>query len=412
MMSKAFIVPGICIVSCDYHDPEKHRPNPGLLEKTASDLFNIYRAGKAFSRLLLARTKGEYIPWYVFLLVTERCNLHCNYCFVNSPDRRRNRDGPIQEWSTAETCRVIDKLYALGTRFLNIQGGEPLLRKDLEEIVDYANHRGMITDIYTNGLLIHKHLKALKKFFRVTVSLEGDAPAHDLDRGPGTYAKIIENLRLLHDNNIRFSINYTVSKNNADMHSFGHVLGIAERYGAMVAIGEAVYKFDPCFRKSHIPKEQLKEFWEGVRKFKLQGYPIQKTLASIDLCMTTADTITAEDIYKKGDSIAGGRKISPCMMGRYWVFLDVDGMLYPCSNLFNRFGRNIFELGARDAWDQLSSSLDCQVCRGSVSCGVNDFLAFDLETLVEAMKHFYRFHIRKGRHSRPSRINSQEVPRN
>ncbi len=77
-------------------------------------------------------------------------------------------------------------------------------------------------------------------------------------------------------------------------------------------------------------------------------------------------------------------------MGRYWVFLDVDGTFYPCSNLFNKYGKNIFALGAKEAWDQLGKNLDCRVCRSSVSCGVNDFLSFDVNALAEAMKQFVR----------------------
>lgn len=358
----------------------------------AGSVNNLYRAGRAFSRLLLARIRREYIPWYTFMLITERCNLHCRYCFVNVPDRQG------REWNTEETMRIIDDLYALGTRCLNIQGGEPLLRDDLEAIVDYANSKGMLTDIFTNGLLIHKQVKALKKFFRVSLSLEGDEEAHDRDRGPGTYKKMIDGIRLLHENNIRFWINYTVSKNNANVKSFRHVLEIAREYGSMVMIGEAVYKFDSSRRASLVPGEQLKQFWMGVRELKLQGYPIQKTLKSIDLCIETADTITGEDLYKKGDPMPGGKKIYPCAMGRYWVFLNVDGMLYPCSNLFNRTGKNIFELGAGEAWDQLSRNLDCRACRGSISCGINDFLSFDFDTLIDAMRQFFSIPQRAKKH--------------
>jgi MoaA/NifB/PqqE/SkfB family radical SAM enzyme len=356
----------------------------------AERVTDFLRAGKAFSSLLMARIRKAYIPWYAFILITERCNLRCKYCFVNDPDRQANRTGKNKEWSTEETFRVIDELYSLGTRCLNIQGGEPLLRDDLEAIVEYANYKGMLTDIFTNGLLIHRQLKALKKFFRVSLSLEGDEGAHDRDRGAGTYKKMIENIRLLHENDIRFWINYTVSRNNANMTSFRHVLDIAQKYDSVVMLGEAVYKFDPSCRESQVSAQQLKKFWAGVRELKLQGYPIQKPLKSIDLCIETADTISGEDLYRKGDPLPGGRKITPCAMGRYWVFLDVDGTLYPCSNLFNKIGENIFELGAAEAWNRLSRNLDCLACRGSISCGINDFLAFDAESLIEAARQFFQ----------------------
>ncbi len=56
--------------------------------------------------------------------------------------------------TTYEIKKAIDKLFSLGCRVLNLFGGEPTIRKDLIDIVEYANHKGIIPEVSTNGTLL------------------------------------------------------------------------------------------------------------------------------------------------------------------------------------------------------------------------------------------------------------------
>lgn len=358
------------------------------------NLRNFIYGGKAFTRLCLAKARKEYIPWYLFLLITEKCNMFCKYCYANIPERLKDPSRKVREWTTKEVFKIIDDFYSLGTRYLNIQGGEPLLRDDLEEIIDYANKKGMLTDLFTNGLLIHKKISALKKLSRITVSLEGDEEAHDRDRGKGTYRKIVENIKLLAENKLKFTINYTVTQNNAKISSVKHVLELAKKYNSLVGVGEAIIKFDPNLADRLVAKERLIAFWKGVRDLRMQGYPLQKSLKSIDFCIESLDFVTGEDVYNIGDPVPYNKKIFPCAMGRYCAYLDADGMLYPCANQFNRIGKNIFEVGAKEAWNYLTREVKCYICRDSISGGVNYFFSLDFDTLKEAFKHYLKIYIK------------------
>lgn len=82
-------------------------------------------------------------PLWVHLYVTRRCNLTCSYCFVVEFGRK--------ELDTEQFKRVIDRLYYLGTRCVSFFGGEPAIRKDLIELIEYTNNKGMLTHITTNG---------------------------------------------------------------------------------------------------------------------------------------------------------------------------------------------------------------------------------------------------------------------
>lgn len=358
------------------------------------NISNLGRGIKAFSRLCLARARHEYIPWYLFFLITERCNMRCEYCYADIPNRMKDPSRKIKEWSTQEIFRIIDEFYCLGTRYLNIQGGEPLLRQDLEEIIDYANNKGMLTDIFTNGLLIDKQLNALKKLSRITISLEGDEAAHDRDRGKGTYQKIVENMRLLYENNLKFTINYTITRNNADVISLKHVLELAQKYNSLVGTGEAIIRLDPGLADRLVANNKLREFWQEVRQLKLQGYPLQKSLKSIDFCIESLDFVTGKDFYNEGDPLPYDKKIYPCGMGKYCAYLDADGMLYPCANQFGRIGKNIFEFGAKSAWEHVNRHTKCYICRDSISGGVNYFFSLDFNTVMQAARHYFKVYFR------------------
>jgi len=80
---------------------------------------------KAAFQYLKARTLGRRIPLYVGFFITQKCNLNCIYCFPDSPNRKNET-----EFSTEEIFRIVDELYAMGTRYITILGGEPLIRKD------------------------------------------------------------------------------------------------------------------------------------------------------------------------------------------------------------------------------------------------------------------------------------------
>lgn len=83
------------------------------------------------------------------LEVTSRCNKHCSFCFGNKDD---------YEPSLQEIKDRLDYIKKNGIRSVRITGGEPLLRKDIEEILRYAGSLGLYTILNTNGSMQIEHL--------------------------------------------------------------------------------------------------------------------------------------------------------------------------------------------------------------------------------------------------------------
>jgi mycofactocin radical SAM maturase len=117
--------------------------------------------------------------------LTYACNLECVHC-LSSSGRRDPR-----ELSTAEAKRVIDELRRLQVFYINIGGGEPLVRRDFFEVLEYSidNHVGV--KFSTNGYLLDQakadHLAQLDNV-DIQLSLDGaDSATNDPIRGEGSY---------------------------------------------------------------------------------------------------------------------------------------------------------------------------------------------------------------------------------
>jgi 12,18-didecarboxysiroheme deacetylase len=176
-----------------------------------SDVLRYNRkSGDLPSHLLqFSSDKKPVVVWNM----TRRCNLKCIHCYSNSADI----DYP-DELTTEEGKKLIDDLAKFGSPVILFSGGEPLLRKDLLELAQYATNKGMRAVISTNGTLITKEIAAkLQKIglSYVGVSLDGLEKTHDRFRGKkGAFAAAIEGIRNCRDAGIKVGIRFTVNKHN------------------------------------------------------------------------------------------------------------------------------------------------------------------------------------------------------
>lgn len=149
-------------------------------------------------------------PYFAHLAITHRCNLKCRFCHVT--------ETRFTELDTTATMRVIDVLDQMGVAVISISGGgEPLLREDFDQIIDYAVSLGLYVKITTNGTVPRSKYQRLlaSAVDEIGVSLDGvrgsDLPFSHV--GP----PILATLQYLHDQlpaRKKLTINVTVSESN------------------------------------------------------------------------------------------------------------------------------------------------------------------------------------------------------
>jgi len=165
-----------------------------------SERLNIAR--RVLQTMLFKRKFPLVLMWGL----TYRCNLSCLYCGC--------REEKVEELDTENVCSIIDKASKLGTKFITFGGGEPLLREDLGEIIDYCKGKHIRVLINSNGTLIKKDFYKIKNVDEIQISLDGPPHINDAIRGKSVHDKVIEALGICKDNNINVMLNATISKQN------------------------------------------------------------------------------------------------------------------------------------------------------------------------------------------------------
>ena len=145
--------------------------------------------------------------------LTYACNLSCVHC-LSSSGRRDPR-----ELSTAECQAVIDELQRMQVFYVNIGGGEPTVRPDFWDLLDYATGHDVGVKFSTNGVKITPAIArrlAGHDYVDVQISLDGaTAEVNDAVRGPGSYAMALRAMRHLADAGFAgFKISVVMTRHN------------------------------------------------------------------------------------------------------------------------------------------------------------------------------------------------------
>jgi radical SAM protein with 4Fe4S-binding SPASM domain len=158
-------------------------------------------------------TKGKVIPpFYVLWDCSRRCNLNCAHCGAVKEKYEK-------ELTTEQIKNLIDELSKMKVRFFAATGGEPLLRKDILEVMRYARDRGINTGLATNGFFIdEKKAKEIKGagIESVQISLDGKEKTHNDIRGNDLcFQKAVAAIKLLQEQKIKLvSVATTITPTN------------------------------------------------------------------------------------------------------------------------------------------------------------------------------------------------------
>lgn len=177
---------------------------PKQIKKTYSD--KLYHASSS--------EPLQEAPFLAHIAVTDKCNMHCKYCSV----RKAHKRNKIEELSTEDWKKVIKTLSDCGVFQIGFTGGEPTLRKDINELMRFTEEIGCVCNLTTNGWNLDENfVKKMKEIGiqQCQVSLDSfDEKTHDRLRGEGSLKRVLKAIELLHKHGIHVGIDCVVSKNN------------------------------------------------------------------------------------------------------------------------------------------------------------------------------------------------------
>lgn len=316
---------------------------------------------------------------YVHLL--NRCNLNCVGCYSMNDERNIEEDASTDKWKLA-----FERLALVGVKNIVISGGEPLLRKDIIELLRYAKMEAKIENLslITNGT-VEFPFERLKGYVdTIAVSVDGYNKEHPtFIRDIGIFDKIINTVCSIRDTGIGVTIVPTLHKKNYNMMKLYDEL--AEKLG--VAISFSIFSV-PCneiFAKYILDDTALCTMAQDI----------------VDLNAEVDDMTTA------GEGLCA---IKSCGLGQDMISIDSKGNVYPChilheddlllGNIFDtsleleNLDKNVMNMCKQANVDNIKGCKVCEYkyicgggCRGRAYLKERNLLAKD-----SYCKLFYKFH--------------------
>ena len=182
---------------------------------------SVLRENLSMKRLVQTYVKGIGIfglniplipagPIITIWTITDRCNLDCRHCYLP-------KNNGYKELSFEECCNIIDDLHQAKNMIIGFSGGEPLLRKDIHDLIRYVSSKNMSVAVATNGLLIDKPMaQKLKEsgLGYVQISIDGLEETHDIIRGEGTFQRALSAIKNCIEAGLYVSMDVVVTKLN------------------------------------------------------------------------------------------------------------------------------------------------------------------------------------------------------
>jgi len=187
-------------------------------------------------KVIVHKVKGMIFscakPSTIEIGLTYRCQLNCRHCGVYGQSKTNQ-----SELSSDEIKQIISQAHSLGVYLVVFSGGEPLMREDIAELVEFAVQKGVITALSTNGQLLSKevaHKLKNKGIAFINISIDSaDSVVHDRYRGlTGCFDKAREAIRICVNEGIAVIISTYASEENIHNGDLENIIKFARLSGA------------------------------------------------------------------------------------------------------------------------------------------------------------------------------------
>lgn len=304
--------------------------------------------------------------------ITGKCNLRCRHCYRSDDNR--------EILSLNDIYAVFEQFFSLSEQYnyknrikekphVNLTGGEPLMREDIFDILDFigTNRHRLTAGILTNGTPIDESMIESIKRNRISfiqMSIDGNREIHDSIRAPGDYDRTFATAQSLHQNGVKTMISFTANREN-----FSFLPEAAKecgRCGVTKLWSDRMVPIGSGRNINFIDRETMLPYL----------FTLQKTR---EIC-AFPDTEVAMD--RALQFLATGDKPYACSAGISLITVDEFGEILPCrrmpiscGNIFDTtleevyFHHKTFRQLRKEGYPEECAQCECRTeCRGGARC--------------------------------------------
>ena len=339
--------------------------------------------------LLCSKITGRRFPFMVNWAITGNCNLRCRHCYGSYGILQKD------ELSFEQIMPCIDELKRMGTRRITLEGGEPLVHKNITDIIDYIHKKKIEMSLCTNGILLEKYISCIKgKVDLVVLSLDGNEKHHNDLRGKGNFKKVLNAARIARDNNIRTLIfSCLIDKNLEDIN---YLVSLAKEYNTNITFNIAVAKLSGKGKRAGLHKVTDHRYRDAIGKIidhKRKGAPVYYSDANYKQALLWP-SFNDESLYEKQISSLDKnviRSFISCYAGINYCYIECNGDLYPCYQTVGTLNvKNIVKHGAREAFNHLSGLNYCKYCYNLTLSELNLQCRLEVKSVFKVIKNYLK----------------------
>lgn len=350
---------------------------------------------------LVGKANEARIPITANFELTPTCNLHCDMCFIRMEHSAVQAMGGVrtlEEW--LDTAR---QLKEMGTLFILLTGGEPMLYPHFKELYIALREMGFILTINTNGTLIDEEIARMfqrLKPRRVNVTLYGasNGTYQQLCRSPHGFDQCMRGLHLLKAHGIDTKMNLSIVKEN--IHEYPQLLDIARELDIPAEVNSYMFSCtrSTCQPTRDITARRLDATQAGWAEVEYLRYKKGKDFPAYARSMTQA--------LQQEIPTAVGVGLD-CRAGKSSCWFDWRGRLTPCC-VMEEPAVVLKETTVAQAWEQIKTAAEalpkheecngcslrmiCDVCYAAAchekkACGNLNYLCEMSRTKKEAFLH-------------------------
>lgn len=282
-------------------------------------------------RLIDQFERGLDAPICLTWELTYACNLACVHCLSSSGKR------DPRELSTQQCKDIIDELERMQVFYVNIGGGEPTVRPDFWELVDYATEHHVGVKFSTNGVRITPQVAArlaASDYVDVQISLDGaTAEVNDAVRGPGSFAMAIRALENLRDAGFTDAAASTMPPGNAAEEEQGRkpkisVVVTRHNIDQLDAFQALAQDYGATLRITRLrPSGRGADVWDDLHPTMAQQVQLYDWLVAHGERVLTGDSFFHLSGLGEPGALAG---LNLCGAGRVVCLIDPVGDVYAC----------------------------------------------------------------------------------
>jgi radical SAM family uncharacterized protein len=225
--------------------------------------------GLRIYRGLISNLFDVRVPLFCGHKLTYNCNLRCKMCPFW---KRTSKDS-----STEKEKAILRRVYDSGACGIAFEGGEPLLRNDLVEILAFSRSLPLHTSLITNGTLLESRIDEISTYINgvIYVSLDGLEKTHDTIRGvSGCFRKAVRGITASRAK-ASVTINTTIMAEN--IHEIEDLVKLAKEMDIKISVAVA---HEYCNATASVPaSHEIREIARKLVEMKKKGYPLVNSIS-------------------------------------------------------------------------------------------------------------------------------------